>query len=290
VDTYGQTLDFLLTEPRDERAALRFLTKAIHRHGVPEKITIEGSEANAAAIRSDNEEHGTALIIRQVKYLTNQVEQDHRAVTRVTRPRLGFNSFEAAQGTLVGIERMPRLKQGQSVIEAGGAGLTPAEQFYALAASSPHRRSVPYLHAKFATELSCSPGAPRCMQIEFTRQPERALAIDPEDSAVPFTLCGLGRVLEHLGDLKGAKTSYQKALTIAETQQGAKYDAKAVALLYLGYVLQLLGDRKGGIAYVKRGMALGKVAYAKEFPEAAATLSHMELALEGGAVISRMVH
>jgi hypothetical protein len=24
---------------------------------------------------------------------------------------------------------------------------------------------------KFATELSCSPGAPRCMQIEFTRQP-----------------------------------------------------------------------------------------------------------------------
>jgi serine/threonine-protein kinase len=119
---------------------------------------------------------------------------------------------------------------------------------------------------------------------------ERALAIDPEDSAVPFTLCGLGRVLEHLGDLEGAKISYQKALTIAETQQGAKYDAKAVALLYLGNVLQLLGERKGGIAYVKRGMALGKIAYAKEFPEAAATLSQMEIALEGGAVISRMVH
>jgi hypothetical protein len=37
-------------------------------------------------------------------------------------------------------------------------------------------------------------------------------------------------------------------------------------------------------------MALGKVAYAKEFPEAAATLRHMEIALEGGAVISRMTH
>jgi tetratricopeptide (TPR) repeat protein len=119
---------------------------------------------------------------------------------------------------------------------------------------------------------------------------ERALALDPEDSNVPFTLCGLGRVLEHLGDLQEAKASYQKALTIAQTQQGGKYDATAAALLYLGNVLRLLGDGKTGIAYVKRGMALGKVAYAKEFPETAATLSHMEIALEGGAVISRVTH
>jgi tetratricopeptide (TPR) repeat protein len=119
---------------------------------------------------------------------------------------------------------------------------------------------------------------------------ERALAIDPEDAMVPFTLCGLGRVLEHLGDLKGAKTSYQKALTIAEAQEGTKYDARAAALLYLGNILRLLGDGKEGIAYVKRGTALGKVAYAKEFPEAAATLRHMEIALEGGAVISHLTH
>jgi transposase-like protein len=38
VDKTGQTIDFRLTEPRDERAAKRFLTKAIRRHGVPEKI------------------------------------------------------------------------------------------------------------------------------------------------------------------------------------------------------------------------------------------------------------
>ena len=97
VDKYGQTIDFLLTEQRDEQAARRFLTKAIRRHGVPEKITIDGSEANAAAIRGYNEAHGTAIIIRQVKYLNNIVEQDHRAVKRVTRPMLGFKSFEAAQ-------------------------------------------------------------------------------------------------------------------------------------------------------------------------------------------------
>src|SRR5712691_795992 len=44
VDKQGQTIDFLLTEHRDQEAALRFLKKAIRRHGVPEKITIDGSD------------------------------------------------------------------------------------------------------------------------------------------------------------------------------------------------------------------------------------------------------
>jgi putative transposase len=134
VDKTGQTIDFLLTEHRDTEAALRFLTQAIHRHGVPDKITIDGSEANAAAIKRYNEEHGTAIIIRQVKYLNNLVEQDHRAVKRVTRPMLGFKSFDAAQGTLAGIELMHMIKKRQMIIEARDEGLTAAEQFYSLAA------------------------------------------------------------------------------------------------------------------------------------------------------------
>jgi transposase-like protein len=59
VDKQGQIMDFLLTEHRDKEAALRFLKKAIRRHGVPETITIDGSDANEAAIKSYNEEHGT---------------------------------------------------------------------------------------------------------------------------------------------------------------------------------------------------------------------------------------
>jgi putative transposase len=65
VDKYGQTIDFLLTEHRDTETALHFLTKAIRRHRVPETITIDGSEANEAAIKRYNEEHGTAIIICQ---------------------------------------------------------------------------------------------------------------------------------------------------------------------------------------------------------------------------------
>ena len=111
VDKTGQTIDFLLTEQRDEHAAKRFLTKAIRRHGVPEKITIDGSAANEAAIKSYNEEHGTASVIRKIKYLNNIVEQDHRAVKRVTRPMLGFKSFDAAQGHPEPPSFLPALRQ-----------------------------------------------------------------------------------------------------------------------------------------------------------------------------------
>jgi putative transposase len=134
VDKHGQTIDFLLTEHRDKEAALRFLKKAIRRNGLPETITIDGSEANAAAIKCYNAEHGTHIAIRQVKYLNNMVEQDHRAVKRVTRPMLGFKSFTAAQETLVGIELLHMLKKKQLVVEAGDEGRTAAELFYALAA------------------------------------------------------------------------------------------------------------------------------------------------------------
>ncbi len=133
VDKHGQTIDFLLTAQRDEQAAKRFLTKAIRRHGVPEKITIDGSAANEAAIKSYNAEHGTAIAIRKIKYLHNIVEQDHRGVKRITCPMLGFKAFDAAQSTLTGIELMHMLRKGQ--LEDGvEQGLTTAEQFYAMAA------------------------------------------------------------------------------------------------------------------------------------------------------------
>jgi putative transposase len=69
VDKAGATVDFLLTAGRDRKAALRFLRKAIGRHGVPEKITIDESGANTAAIVSYNADHGTAVEIRPVEIM-----------------------------------------------------------------------------------------------------------------------------------------------------------------------------------------------------------------------------
>ena len=71
VDKTGGTVDFLLTAKRDRKAALRFLRKAIGQHGVPEKITIDKSGANTAALESYNAEHEADIEIRQIKYLNN---------------------------------------------------------------------------------------------------------------------------------------------------------------------------------------------------------------------------
>jgi transposase-like protein len=139
VEKPGQTIDVLLTEPRDPAAARRCLTQAIHRHGVPETMSIDGSDAHDAALRRAHEAHGTAIIIRPVKDFNNIVEQDHRAVKRVTRPLSGCKALDAAPSTLVGIELMPR-RRPQQLEDGVEQGLTVAGQFYALAAYPPPRQ------------------------------------------------------------------------------------------------------------------------------------------------------
>jgi putative transposase len=113
VDKTAQIVDLLLKKQRDRDAALHFLIKAIGRNGMPETLTIEGSEVSASASRAYNEAHGTTIAIRQVRSRKTMVEQDHRAVKRLTRPRLSFTSVEAAQGTLAGIEMIPMIHIGQ---------------------------------------------------------------------------------------------------------------------------------------------------------------------------------
>ncbi len=100
VDKHGNTIDFLLAAHRDKKAALRFFKKAVGQHGLPEKITIDKSGANAAAIEALKEEAGQEIEMRQIKYLNNIVEQNHRAVKRVVRPMLVFKSFRSARTTL----------------------------------------------------------------------------------------------------------------------------------------------------------------------------------------------
>ena len=102
VGKQGKTVDFLLTAKRDKAAALRFFDKAMKANGVPEKVTMDKSGANKAAMDEINASGETPIIVRQVKYLNNIVEQDHRAVKRVTKPMLNFKSFRAAKCVLAG--------------------------------------------------------------------------------------------------------------------------------------------------------------------------------------------
>ena len=133
VDKEGKTVDFLLTARRDKAAAMRFFDKAMKANGVPEKVTMDKSGANKAAMDGINQDRDMPIEVRQVKYLNNIVEQDHRAVKRVTKPMLGFKSFRTASAVLAGIELMHMIRKGQMSTEKG-MGLSFAKQFYVLAA------------------------------------------------------------------------------------------------------------------------------------------------------------
>ena len=83
VDKAGHTVDFRLTAQRDQAAATRFFNKAMGNNFSPEKVTMDKSGANKAAIDDIIENKEVPIIVRQTKYLNNIVEQDHRAIKRI---------------------------------------------------------------------------------------------------------------------------------------------------------------------------------------------------------------
>ena len=109
VDRDGKTLDFMLSERRDLPAARRFFRKAIATNGVPDRVVIDKSGANLTGLQAVNTSlkftgTGNIIEIRQVKYLNNILEQDHRFIKRITRPMMGFKAFHSASATIAGIE------------------------------------------------------------------------------------------------------------------------------------------------------------------------------------------
>ena len=55
------------------------------------------------------------ITIRQIKYLNNIVEQDHRHIKRITNPMLGFKSFASAKATIAEVELHHMLRKGQMI-------------------------------------------------------------------------------------------------------------------------------------------------------------------------------
>ncbi len=132
VDSKNNTIDFLLSEKRDLKGAKAFLDKAIANYGLPEKVNIDKSGANLAALEAVNSTRDSAnqIIIRQIKYLNNSIEQDHRGIKRITRPMMGFRDFDSASATLSGIEVCHMIKKGQFIFQQT---LPAWKQFAALA-------------------------------------------------------------------------------------------------------------------------------------------------------------
>lgn len=117
VDSQGNTLDFMLSPTRDAQAAKRFFLKTLtaSQSSEPRVINVD---KNAAYPKAFHELQEAGRIsenceLRQVKYLNNLIEQDHRFIKRLTKPGMGFFSFETAWRTLQGYEIINMIRKGQ---------------------------------------------------------------------------------------------------------------------------------------------------------------------------------
>ncbi len=117
VDSQGNTLDFMLSARRNKQAAKRFFKKVIKaRHTKqPRVINVDKDKAYPPATEELKEEKvlEPECELRQVKYLNNRVEQDHRGVKKMTKASLGYQSFHTAWRTIRGIEIMYMINKGQ---------------------------------------------------------------------------------------------------------------------------------------------------------------------------------
>ncbi len=142
VDSEGNTLEFLLSPTRDAEAAKRFFVKALHAtagsasQALPIQEQVEeptapadpqpttsaprviNADKNAAYPKAIAELKASGVLpqavkLRQVKYLNNLIEQDHRFIKRLVKPGMGFFSFETAGRTLQGYEGLHMIRKGQ---------------------------------------------------------------------------------------------------------------------------------------------------------------------------------
>jgi putative transposase len=109
-DKFGGTIDFMLSEQRDEMAATAFFKK---RLSTTTAFLIKSSWIKAAPTMPVLRISILLLMLAglisfieicQIKYLNNVIEQDHRFIKKITNPMVGFKAFHSAKATIDGIE------------------------------------------------------------------------------------------------------------------------------------------------------------------------------------------
>ena len=93
VDHEGEVLESFVTKERDKAAALKFIKKALKRHGSPKAITTDGLRSYGAAMR----ELGN-LNKREVgRWANNRAENSHQPFRRRERAMLRFRRMKTLQ-------------------------------------------------------------------------------------------------------------------------------------------------------------------------------------------------
>jgi len=93
VDHEGEVLESYVTRKRDKAAAVRFMKKALKRHGQAKAIVTDGLRSYSAAMRElgNFERHETG------RWLNNRVENSHLPFRRRERAMLKFRQMKSLQ-------------------------------------------------------------------------------------------------------------------------------------------------------------------------------------------------
>lgn len=93
VDQEGEVLESYVPKTRDKKAALRFLKKALKRHGSPAEITTDGLRSCKAAMS----ELGNLEKQEVGRWANNRVENSHLPFRRRERAMLRFRQMRSLQ-------------------------------------------------------------------------------------------------------------------------------------------------------------------------------------------------
>jgi len=93
VDHEGEVLESCVTRTRDKVAALRFMKKALKRHGSPAGITTDGLRSYRAAMAQLGNAHKQEI----GRYVNNRAENSHLPFRRRERAMLRFRQMRSLQ-------------------------------------------------------------------------------------------------------------------------------------------------------------------------------------------------
>ena len=93
VDHEGEVLETYVTETRDKASALRFIKKAMKRHGRPKSIVTDKLRSYGAALK----EIGAAELQETGRRLNNRAENSHLPFRRRERAMIRFRRMKTLQ-------------------------------------------------------------------------------------------------------------------------------------------------------------------------------------------------
>jgi len=111
VDSEGNTLDWMLSEKRNQEAAEKFFKQLLANDhcSSPRVVSVDKNAAYPPAFKAikDNGLVPEEAKLRQVKYLNNIIEQDHRFAKRRIKYSQWLQTFKTAEAAISGYESMP---------------------------------------------------------------------------------------------------------------------------------------------------------------------------------------